>query len=167
MNLTDELQKLEQLHQSGALDDHEYSLAKAKLLHDSPSAVPAKAAFLDEFGTGPVGLDQSTRQWAFLLHISVLAGFALPVAGLIVPIVIWQLKKPTLPGIDEHGKNVVNWIISLIIYMIASVLLSVVLIGIPLLIALGVVSIVFPIVAAIKANNGEVWKYPLSIPFLK
>jgi uncharacterized Tic20 family protein len=112
-------------------------------------------------------LEQETRRWAFLLHLSVLAGFAVPIAGLIVPIVIWQMKKPVLPGIDEHGINVINWIISLMIYSIGSLILVFVVIGIPMLMALGVVSMVFPIIAAIKANNGEVWKYPLSISFLK
>src|SRR5271157_1172512 len=109
MNLTDELQKLEQLHQSGAIDDDEFTLAKAKLLNGSSVAAPGKAPLFEEFGSDPAALDKQARQWGFLLHISVLAGFAVPIAGLIVPIVIWQLMKPTVPGIDEHGKNVVNW----------------------------------------------------------
>src|SRR5207248_4635078 len=49
--------------------------------------------------------EQQTRQWALFLHLSILAGFVVPFAGLIVPIVIWQLKKAELPGIDVHGKN--------------------------------------------------------------
>jgi uncharacterized Tic20 family protein len=85
--------------------------------------------------------------------------------GLIVPIVIWQLKKNELPGIDAHGKNAANWIISHIIYVVLCVLLILAVIGIPLLVALGIISIIFPIVAALKANSGEVWKYPLAIPF--
>ncbi len=166
MSLPDELQKLSRLHESGAIDDGEFTLAKAKILNGSSSAAAGEAAVLGKFSTDPAALEQQARQWGFLLHISVLAGFVLPLAGLIVPIVIWQLKKPTIPGIDEHGKNVVNWIISLIIYAVVSVILTFAIIGIPLLIALGVVSIVSPIVAAIKANNGVFWKYPLSISFL-
>jgi hypothetical protein len=84
---------------------------------------------------------------------------------LIVPILIWQLKKAELPKIDVHGKNAVNWIISHIIYIIVCIPLIFLIIGIPLLLAVGVLSIVFPIVAAIKASNGEVWKYPLTIRF--
>jgi uncharacterized Tic20 family protein len=72
-----------------------------------------------------------------------------------------------LPGLDEHGKNAVNWLISAGIYAVVSVLMVLVIVGIPMLIALGIASIVFPIVAAIKANNGELWKYPLSITFLR
>ena len=77
------------------------------------------------------------------------------------------MKKPSLPGIDAHGINVINWIISLIVYSVVSAILIFAIIGIPMLMALGLVSVVFPIIAAIKANNGEVWKYPLSISFVK
>ena len=67
---------------------------------------------------------------------------------------------------DAHGKNAANWLISAAIYAVVSVLLVFVVIGIPMLIALGAASIAFPIIAAIKANNGELWKYPLAITFL-
>lgn len=111
--------------------------------------------------------DQETRMWAMILHLSLFAGYIVPLAGLVAPIVIWQVKKEALPGIDIHGKIVVNWIISALIYGLVFGILTLVLIGIPLLIALGVVAIIFPIVGGIKANNGEVWKYPLTIQFLK
>ena len=61
----------------------------------------------------------------------------------------------------------VNWIISGIIYAILCCLLIIVIAGMPLLIALFVVGIIFPIVGAIKANDGIVWNYPLTITFLK
>lgn len=102
-----------------------------------------------------------------LLHLSLLAGFLVPMAGLIAPIVIWQIKKTELPGIDVHGKIVANWVISAFLYGVGCFLLVFVLVGIPLFIALGIMAIVFPIIGGIKANNGEAWKYPLSIPFFK
>lgn len=101
------------------------------------------------------------------LHLSMLLGLVIPFAGLIAPIVIWQVKKNDLPGIDAHGKHAVNWIISGVIYCVASIMLFWVLIGIPMFLVLMVLWIVFPIMAGIKGNNGEVWKYPLSISFLK
>jgi hypothetical protein len=160
MNVADELEKLQRLHDSGGISDAEFAKAKDRLL-TSP------AGGLDSlFGSGG-NVEQQTRQWAMLLHISQLAGFVLPLAGLIVPILIWQMKKADLPGIDVHGKIVANWIISEILYTIVSALLIVVIIGIPLLMAIGILGIVFPIIGGIKANNGEVWKYPLSIPFFK
>jgi uncharacterized Tic20 family protein len=167
MNVADELQKLHQLHQSGALDDEEFALAKAKLLRESSEAQSWTASPLESPEVGLATQEQQTRQWAFFLHISILAGFVVPIVGLVIPIAIWQLKKAELPEIDVHGKNAVNWIISALIYAAVCVLLSFVIIGIPLLIILGVVAVVVPIVAGIKANNGEIWKYPLAIPFLK
>ena len=110
--------------------------------------------------------DQQTQQWAMILHLSLFAGYVIPFSGIVAPIIIWQLKKTDLPGIDVHGKIAVNWIISAVIYGAISFVLVFVVVGIFLLIALGVLSIVFPIIGAIKANNGEVWKYPLSITFL-
>jgi uncharacterized Tic20 family protein len=96
----------------------------------------------------------------------VLAVLIVPIAGIVLPVVIWQIKKDELPGMDAHGKNALNWIISELIYLVIAIVLTFVLIGIPLLAALCIAGIAFPIVAAVKANNGEVWKYPLAIPFL-
>jgi uncharacterized Tic20 family protein len=106
-------------------------------------------------------------QWAMFLHFSLLAGFIVPLAGLVTPIIIWQLKKNDLPELDAHGKVVVNWLISSLIYGVIGAILTIVFIGVIILFALGIVAIVFPIVGGIKANNGELWKYPFSIQFLK
>jgi uncharacterized Tic20 family protein len=112
-------------------------------------------------------VDSESRQWAMLLHFSVLAGFLVPFGGLIVPILIWQLKKGDLPWLDIHGKNVANWIISKLIYLACCFLLVFVIIGVPMLVVLGICAIVFPIIGGIKASSGEVWKYPMAISFFK
>jgi uncharacterized Tic20 family protein len=166
MAISDELQKLEELHRTGALSDDEFANAKAAVLAGSAQAAAAGTSGAQAAQVPAVSKDIQTRQWAMFLHLSLLAGFLVPLAGLIVPIVIWQIKKEELPGLDAHGKVVVNWIISSIIYAILCCLLIIVLIGVPLLLALGVIAIVFPIIGAIKANDGVVWKYPLSITFL-
>jgi uncharacterized Tic20 family protein len=164
MTLADEIHKLDQLRQSGALTDEDYVKAKARVLDGAP-AVPNSPAF---FGTAgqPADVEHQTRLWAMILHLSLLAGYVVPLGGLVVPIVIWQLMKNELPGLDAHGKVVANWIISLLIYGIVAGILCVVLIGIPLLITLALLHVVFPIIGGVKANNGEVWRYPLSISFL-
>jgi uncharacterized Tic20 family protein len=167
MNVTEELQKLQQLHQTGALNDDEFALAKTRRLSSPAEVQSGTAPPSDATGVSFASQEQQTRRWAFFLHLSVLAGFVVPLAGLVVPIMIWQLKKEELPAIDVHGKNALNWILSQILYAVVCVLLAFAVVGIPLLIALGAVGIVFPIIAAIKANNGEIWKYPLAIPFLK
>jgi uncharacterized Tic20 family protein len=109
--------------------------------------------------------DQSTRQWATFIHLSLLAGVLVPGAGFILPIVLWQVKKDELPGIDAHGKVVANWLVSALIYGIVSSLLMFVLIGFPLLGILALLTLAFPIIGGIKANEGVLWPYPLSIKF--
>jgi len=107
------------------------------------------------------------NQWAVILHLSLLAGFIVPMAGLIAPIAIYLIKRNELPGLVPHANVIFNWLISAIIYAVIFVLLSFILIGIPLLLALAVVAVIFPIIGAVKASNGEVWRYPLSFSFFK
>jgi hypothetical protein len=107
------------------------------------------------------------RQMGLFLHLSQLAGLIVPFAGIVVPIVIWQTQKDKIPALDAHGKMVVNFMLSVLIYAIVSFILMFVLVGILTLLAVMVIHIVFPIIGAIKANNGELWEYPLTIKFLK
>ena len=113
----------------------------------------------------PPPINPEARQWALFLHLSLLAGYLIPLAGLVAPIIIWQLKKSDLPSLDAHGKVVANWVISQLIYAAICGLLIFVLIGFPLLIVLAVLGVIFPIIGAVKASDGEVWTYPLSIKF--
>ena len=160
MTMTDELLKLQQLRESGALTEEEYQRAKERLL--------AEDAFVH--GTSQSAprardIERESRQWAFFIHISQFGCFVLPLAGIILPIVLWQIKKDELPGIDAHGRVTLNWIISVFIYGAICVPLCFLLIGIPILCVLCIVAVVFPIIGAIKANDGALWKYPASIPF--
>ncbi len=164
MTIATEIQRLHELHQSGALSAEEFAQAKSQLLASSARDDAVIDAFEDRL-TDPRTLREQTKLWAMLLHLSCLAGYAIPLGGFIVPIVIWQLKKDELPELDEHGKNAANWIISHLIWVVASTLLAFIWIGIPMLLVLVVLAAVFPIVAAIKASNGEVWPYPMTISF--
>lgn len=111
--------------------------------------------------------NKSANQWGMFVHFSLLAGFIIPFAGLIAPIVLWQMKKEEFPIVDTHGKVVVNWIISSVIYGIVCFILSFVFIGIFLFMALGLASVIFAIIGGIKANEGVVWEYPLSLKLIK
>lgn len=107
------------------------------------------------------------RQMGLFLHLSQLANMLVPPLGIIAPVVIWQVKKNEMPALDAHGKMVTNWIISSVIYWVISVvLLFVFFIGLIPMLGLMIAGIVFPIIGAIKANNGEFWEYPLTIKFL-
>ena len=117
---------------------------------------------------GPAALQTAEeRQMGMFLHLSQLANVVLFPVGIIVPIVIWQTQKDKIPALDAHGKMVANWMISVTIYGFVSILLMFVLIGFLTIIAVAILGIVFPIIGGIKANNGELWQYPMTIKFLK
>ncbi|MEC7118370.1 MAG: DUF4870 domain-containing protein [Pseudomonadota bacterium] len=115
--------------------------------------------------TPPTGTPDQIRQWALILHLSQYAGLLVPFANLIAPVIIWQLKKNEMPELDQHGKNVVNWNLSLLIYAAISAVLMLILVGFLFLAILGILFLIFPLIASVKANEGTVWQYPLSIRF--
>lgn len=107
------------------------------------------------------------KQMGMFLHLSnLLNAFAFPV-GAVISIVLWQTQKDKTPALDAHGKMTTNWAISSLIYGVVSFILAFVLIGFFTGLAVWVMMIVFPIIGGIKANNGELWEYPLTIKFLK
>ena len=178
MDFVEELRKLNALHESGAIDDDEYALAKSRLLRPagSPRATQVEfdeaeergAADRQQRGEEPADEAESVRerelrQWALLIHLSQFAGYVVPLGGLIVPILLWQWKKHESPEIDAHGKVVANWIVSELIYGTCCLFLFFLLIGIPLLLGLLRLGVIFPLVGAVKANDGVVWRYPLSL----
>ena len=117
---------------------------------------------------GPTSLQTpDQRQMGLFLHLSQLANVIMFPIGIVVPIVIWQTQKEKIPALDAHGKMVVNWMISATIYTVASIILMLVLVGFLTIIAVALMGVIFPIIGAIKANNGELWDYPLTIKFLK
>lgn len=152
MNKYDELSKLEELRAQGAITEEEFQQEKRKILNASDSRAVG-------------GMDEKT--YITLMHLSQFAGLLLPGLGFIAPIAMWLIKSNENPNVDKHGKNIANFMISMIIYAIVSGILVLFIIGIPMLIALAIIEIVFIIIASVKAANGEYWKYPLSIPFFK
>ena len=123
--------------------------------------------------------------YCMLLHLSQLLNFCFPPCGIIVPIVMWAIGKDKSAQVDQHGKIILNWLISLFIYVTASTALAVgfsitimvmsmgflppigFLLLCPFLFLLTILAVVFPIIGAVKANNGIAWKYPLCISFFK
>ena len=117
---------------------------------------------------GPSSLQTADeKQMGMFLHLSQLASLVVPVGGIILPIVLWQTQKEKMPAIDAHGKMVANWMISCLIYAVVSVILMFVLVGFLTILAVAVMGVVFPIIGAVKANNGELWEYPVTIKFIK
>lgn len=151
--IADEIERLMKLHDSGALTEDEFQRAKARVLNGIPDAT-VKAGQIH-------GLSQ--RTWLLLMHVSQLLTFSF--IGVVAPIVMWAVSKDESADADRHGKMILNWIISSFLYAIISALLTFAIVGIPMLIVLAILHIVFPVVGAIKANSGILWHYPLSINF--
>ena len=102
-----------------------------------------------------------------LCHLSALCGYFFPFGNLLAPFLIWQLKKNQYPVIETQAKEALNFQFTVYLYLIVACVLILAVIGVPLLMAIGVFNLVCIILAAVKANNGEAWRYPLCIRFLK
>lgn len=102
------------------------------------------------------------------LHLSQLLGYIMPGLGFAGPLVIWLVLKDRLPELDAHGRMVTNWMISLLIYSLVAFVIAVVTCGFGalLFVPLVLLGIIFPIIGAVRANEGVLWKYPVTIPFL-
>lgn len=108
------------------------------------------------------------RMFAMLCHLAALAGYVLPGVGSIVgPLVVWMMKREQYPLVDDQGKEALNFQISMMIYAAICGVLILAVIGIVLLPLLLVFNIVMIIIAAVKANNGERYRYPLTIRLIK
>lgn len=112
-------------------------------------------------------ISKEERTWGMLCHLSVLAGFIIPLASIIAPLVIWLIKKEEMPFVDDQGKESLNFQITMFIGFIISFILLFVLIGYLLMIALAIFDLVMVIMAAMKANEGVRYRYPYSIRLLK
>jgi uncharacterized protein len=124
--------------------------------------------------TTPTGPESQTRTWNMLCHLSALAGFIIPFGNMLGPLLVWQIKKNEIPSVNVHGKAALNFQITVtiaaLIGMVVAVILSFFCVGvllIPLVILIGLAGLVFAIIAGIKANNGEEYKYPYSLNLIK
>jgi len=112
-------------------------------------------------------INSDEQTFSMLCHLSALAGYIIPFGNILGPLIFWLMKKDQYPEVDRQGKEALNFQISLTIWVIVSAVLILLLIGIFLLIALGVLQLVMIILASVKSNNGERFKYPLTIEFIK
>ncbi len=109
----------------------------------------------------------SPRTWAVLCHATALSGVVLHVFGFVLgPLVVWLAKRGESAEIDAHGKESLNFQLSMLLWSLIASILIVVLIGIPILIGLYVINIVLTIIASLKASEGTLYRYPLTIRFL-
>ena len=107
------------------------------------------------------------RMWAMFAHLSALIGFVIPFGSILGPLIIWQIKKNEYPLVDDQGKEALNFQITMAIAFVVSLVLMVVLIGFLLIWVVGLFDLVMIVIASIKANNGERYRYPFTLRLVK
>lgn len=105
-------------------------------------------------------MSRDARNMAMLCHL-------LGIVGFFAPLMIWLIEREKHRFVDEHGREAMNYQVSLLLYYFVSWLLAPLIIGIFMLCVLTIVHVALVIVAAVKASHGKLWRYPIAISFLK
>ncbi len=113
------------------------------------------------------GLTPNDKTMGMLSHLIALAGFLIPFGSIIGPLVIWLTQKDKSAYLDYHGKESLNFQITIGIAVVCCMVLSLILIGIPMLFAVGIYGLVMTIIAGIKANEGVRYRYPYTLRLVK
>ncbi len=138
---------------------------------------------MNEYNPAPASMDggisAEERQWAMFAHLSALlgavvtAGWAGSIGCFIGPLVIWLMKKDTMPFVDDQGKEALNFNITVAIAFFVLFLMTLFTLGIgiiltgPLFVIVGIAWLVLTVIAGIKANQGERYRYPLTLRLVK
>ncbi len=107
------------------------------------------------------------NNWLMLCHLSALGMFLIPFGNIVGPLIIWLIKKDEIAEVDYHGKESLNFQITVSIFMLVAAALSFILIGIPLMILIGIANLVFIIKASVDANKGVTYSYPFNLRLIK
>lgn len=138
---------------------------------ETPPQAPNTQSEYGVFSTDRPVIEQNkdARQWAMFCHLAALAQYlGIPFGHILGPLIIWLIKKDEFSYVQYQGKEALNFQISMSIYAVICIpLICLAGLGAFLLAAVGIVDLVFIIIASINANGGKDYKYPLSIRFLK
>ena len=136
------------------------SAARTRPIHNEPAQTSYKVV------SEAMGADEE-RTYAMFCHLGALSGFMVPFGNIILPLILWLTKRESSQFIDMHGKESLNFQISLFIYFLISAVLIFVLIGFFLLAGLCFFNLVIVIIAGVRAKSGESFRYPLTIRFIR
>lgn len=155
MNYED-LKILDELRKNGSITEEEYQREKDKIFNNA-----GRQSYNSPF------FGMSENSYLALMHISQLGGYVLPCLGFFAPLILWMLNKDKSARVNVAGKEIINFIVTMVIYAIISAVLCLIFVGFFLLGLVAVLQIACAVIAAIKANNGENYVYPITIQFLK
>jgi uncharacterized Tic20 family protein len=112
--------------------------------------------------------EKESRLWATFCHLSAMLGLVgVPFGHLLGPLIIWLIKRNDFEFVDDQGKEALNFQISMTIYTLVSLVLCIIIVGFFLLILLLALELIFVILASVKANEGQAYRYPLAIRFFR
>ncbi|WP_255322784.1 DUF4870 domain-containing protein [Lysobacter sp. K5869] len=112
-------------------------------------------------------ISQDEKTWGMLAHLSTLVGLIIPLGTILGPLVVWLMKKDTMPFVADQGKEALNFNITVLIAMIVGGILTLVLIGLLVMAVVGIAWLVLTIMAALAANKGEAYRYPFTLRLVK
>jgi uncharacterized Tic20 family protein len=129
---------------------------------------PGEAARQERKMSDNPQVSKEEQNWAMYCHLAALAGFLVPLGNVLGPLIVWLIKKDTMPLVDQHGKEALNFQITVTIAMVISVVLMFVVIGILLVFVVGIGALVLTIMATVKVSNGQLdYKYPFALRLIK
>lgn len=134
-------------------------------MDDNPFITPQSSPPSD--GSGPSPRDKNENTLGILCHLLALAGFAVPFGNILGPLILWLVKRADSPYLDAAGKEAVNFNISWAIYAAVAAFSIFALIGFILFPAVCIAWLIMVIVASIKASEGKLYRYPLTIRLIK
>ena len=110
----------------------------------------------------------NVRSWCAFIHASALLGVVLHFPGhLLPPLILWLIKRDEASELDAHGKEAVNFQISILLYNLVAAVFCLVLVGFVFLAILWVLNTILVIIAAIQASDGKFYRYPMTIRFIQ
>lgn len=110
----------------------------------------------------------NVRTWCALCHASALLGVLFHFPGhLLGPLIVWLVKRGDSPEIDDHGKEALNFQISMLLYNLVAGVFCLILVGFVFLAILWVLNAIFVVIASIQASDGKFYRYPMTIRFLR
>lgn len=116
--------------------------------------------------------ERAHRQWDMWCHLTALSGLVVPFGNVVGPLIIWQMKRNEFPSVDEHGKEALNFQLSIIIYTAIAVmgmmfLCFVGMLLIPFVFGVPIAGMILCVIAGVKANDGVAYRYPFNLRLIK
>ncbi|MRX27989.1 DUF4870 domain-containing protein [Kangiella sp. HZ709] len=162
---TEKVDKVEEVVEEARPESTKAESSQAKTEAPYERVIEGEAEVL-----GAESATSDEKSWSMFTHLAAFVAMVplIPVIGMVLgPLVVWLLKKESMPLVAENGKEALNFNISMFIAYCVALILSIILIGIPLLIGLIIFHFIVTIIAAIKASEGGVYKYPFSLKLIQ